>query len=65
MRLSREQLLRIADALADDPTIEQIDLDVDNSGKLRVSAVIIQPTLKPIRLTPVSKTAKAETAAAE
>lgn len=51
MLLSRAQLLAIANEVDSDPTIEQLDIDVDAGGKLRVSAVEIKPVLRPIRLT--------------
>jgi len=48
--LSREQIFRIAEALSESPEIERVDLSVDASKKLRVNAVVVQETLKPIRL---------------
>jgi len=58
MRLTRAQILKIYEALEEDFSIDEVDIVEDSSGKLRISAVINQPTLRPIRMTKVYDQAK-------
>ena len=60
--LSREQILTIAEALNADSNIKQVEVAVDNGGKVRVSAVVLQPVRTPIRLTKKPKTSVEVTA---